>query len=89
MINFPKHTLAEAPPFTYCAVNMFGPFMIKQHRNEINHYEAIFTSRAVSIQITHSLDSDSFIQALRGVTPHRRNINSPINSVQKHAPNME
>ena len=72
MTNLPMHPLAEAPPFTFCAFNMFGPFMIKQQRNEIKHYGAMFTcmaSRAVTIEINHSLDSDFFIQALREVIP--------------------
>ena len=30
MADLPVHRLAEAPPFTYCKVDMFGPFMIKQ-----------------------------------------------------------
>ena len=68
MADLPVHRLAEAPPFTYCGVDMLGPFMIKQRRNEIKRYGAMFTcmvSRAVHIKITHSLNSDSFIQALR------------------------
>ena len=56
---------------------MFAPFVIKQHRNEIKRYETMFTcmtSRAVHIEIIHSLDSDSFIQALRQVIACRENI---------------
>ena len=56
---------------------MFGPFVIKQRRNEIKHYGAMFTcmaSRAVHINITHSLNSDSFIQALRLIIAHKGNI---------------
>ena len=56
---------------------MFGQFLIKQQRNEIKGYGAVFTSmasRAVQIKITHSLNSDSFIQALRQVIAHRGNI---------------
>ena len=71
------HRLAEAPPFTYCGVDMFGPFVIKQRRNEIKRYGTMFTcmtSRAVHFEITHSLNSDSFIQALRQVITRRGNI---------------
>ena len=68
MADLPVHRLADAPPFTYCWMNMFGPFVIKQRRNEIKRYRAMIicmASRAVHIEITHSLNSDSFIQALR------------------------
>ena len=75
--DLPVHRLAEATPFTYCGVDMFGPFVIKQQRNEIKHYGATFmcmASRAVHIEITHSLNSDTFIQALRPVIACRGNI---------------
>ena len=77
MADLPLHRLAEAPLFTYCRVDMFGPFVIKQQRNEIQRYGAMFTyiaSRAVHIEITHSLNSDSFIQALTPVFTCRGNI---------------
>ena len=77
MVDLPMHRLADAPPFTYWGVDMFGPFVIKQQRNEIKCYGAMFmcmASQAVHIGITHSLNSDSFIQALRSVTACRGNI---------------
>ena len=58
----------EVPPLTYCGVDMFGPFIIKQRRSEVKRYGGMFTcmnTRAVHIEVTHSLDIDSFIQALR------------------------
>ena len=56
---------------------MFGPFLIKQDRNEVKHYGTMFTcmgSRAVHIEINQSLDTDSFTQALRRVIARRGNI---------------
>ena len=56
---------------------MLGPFVIKQRRNEIKRCGAMFTcmaSRAMHIEIIHSLNSDSFRQALRQVTARRGNI---------------
>ena len=47
---------------------MFGPFIIKEGRKELKRYGAIFTclaSRAVHIEITISMEADSFILALR------------------------
>ena len=77
MSDLPVHRLAEVPPFTYGGVNMFGPFVIKQRRNKIKRYGAMFTcvaSRAVHVEITHSLNSDSFIEALRRAIARRGNI---------------
>ena len=46
MADLPMHRLAEAPPFTYYGVDMFGPFVIKQQRNEIKRYGAMFMCMA-------------------------------------------
>ena len=40
------HRLAAASPFIYCGANMFDPFVIKQQRNEIKYYGAMFTCMA-------------------------------------------
>ena len=66
--SLPTDRLNAAPPFTYSAVDMFGPFWIKEGRKEIKRYGALFTcmaSRAVHLEYTHTLDTDSFIMALR------------------------
>ena len=60
MADLPYCRVAEAPPFTFCGV-------VKQ-RSQIKRYGAMFTCiscQAVHIEITHSLDNDSFILALR------------------------
>ena len=67
----------EVPPFTYCRVDTFGPFIIKQRRSEVKRYGAMFTcmnSRAVYVEVTHSLNTVSFIQALRRIIARRGNI---------------
>ena len=56
---------------------MFGPFIIRQRRSEAKRYGAMFTcmnSRAVHIEVTHNLDTNSFKQALRGTFARRGNI---------------
>ena len=56
---------------------MFGPFIIKQRRSQVKRYGATFTCmscQAVHIEITHFLDTDSFILALRRLIARRENI---------------
>ena len=56
---------------------MFGPFLIKEGRKELKRYRALFTclaSRAVHIECTCSMDTDSFIQALLRFIARRGNI---------------
>ena len=79
MANLPACRLKEAAPFTHCGVDMFGPFTVKQRRSTVKRYGAMFTcmaSRAVHIEVTFSLDTDSFIIALRRLVPRRGNIRS-------------
>ena len=56
------------PPFSHVGMDCFGSFMVKQGRSQVKRYGCIFrclTVRAVHIEIAHSLDTDSFINALR------------------------
>ena len=67
MADVPQDRLKEEPPFTYCDVDMFGPFEIKQRGNTLKRYGALFTclaSHAIHIEMTKSMDTDSFILAL-------------------------
>ena len=74
MADLPSSRLMEVPPFTYCGVDMFGPFIIKQRQSEVKWYGAMFTcmnSCAVHIEVIHSLDTDTFIQVLRQIIARR------------------
>ena len=67
----------KAPPFTYCGVYLFGPFLVKERWSEMKRYGALLTclaSRAVHIEIVASMETDSFIMALRRVIERRGNI---------------
>ena len=77
MTDLPQDRFEQTPPFTYCAVDMFGPFVVKVKRSDMKSYGAMFTclaSRAVHIEVAHSLSTDSFIQALRRMVARRGNV---------------
>ena len=42
MADLPADRTKEAPPFTYCGVDMFGPFEIKERRTILKRYGALF-----------------------------------------------
>ena len=69
MADLPKERLTpEEPPFTSVGVNYFGPLYAQQGRSYVKRYGCTFTclsTRAVHIEITCSLNTDSFINALR------------------------
>ena len=68
MADLPKSRIEPAPPFTYCGVDFFGPWHVQRGRAVVKRYGALFTclaSRAVHIEVADSLETDSFINALR------------------------
>ncbi|XP_078494100.1 uncharacterized protein LOC113475732 [Ciona intestinalis] len=68
MADLPVDRTEESPPFTYSAVDFFGPFYIKERRSILKRYGVVFTcmaSRAVHLESANSLDTSSFINSLR------------------------
>ncbi|XP_068738639.1 uncharacterized protein [Montipora capricornis] len=69
MANLPQDRVTPSkPPFTYVGVDLFGPFPVRRGRTTAKRYGALFTCltiRAVHIEIVHSMDTESFINALR------------------------
>ena len=68
MADLPPDRVECGPPFTYCGVDLFGPFLVKERRSELKRYGVLFTclvSRSVHIEMAYSLSTDHFIQALR------------------------
>lgn len=68
LADLPQDRVEPAAPFTYSAVDYFGPFFVKEGRKEVKRYGVIFTcmaSRAIHIETANSLETDAFINALR------------------------
>ena len=43
MADLPTDRKTDEPPFTKCGVDMFGSFLIKEGRKELERYGALFT----------------------------------------------
>ena len=69
MASLPKDRVTpDKPPFTYTGVDCFGPFDVRRGRGKAKRYGVIFTCltlRAIHIEVANSLDTESFINALR------------------------
>ncbi|XP_070183219.1 uncharacterized protein [Littorina saxatilis] len=77
MADLPPERIDPSPPFTYCGIDCFGPFHVKDGRREVKRYGLIvtcFASRAIHIETLDDMSSDSFINALRIVVSMRGNI---------------
>ena len=67
MADLPVDRVEPWAPFSYCAVEFFGPFLIKEKRSEVKRYGVIFTcmaSRGVHLETANLLSTSSFITAL-------------------------
>lgn len=74
MADLPIDRVEPSPPFSYCGVDFFGPFLIKERRSEVKRYGVIFTcmaSRSIHLETANSLNTSSFISALSRFL-HRR-----------------
>ena len=67
MSDLPLERLTpDLPPFSYVGIDFFGPFSAKYGRGVCKRYGCIFTcmaTRAVHIEIAHSVNTDSFLGA--------------------------
>ena len=77
MAPLPSDRLCEEPPFTYCGVDLFEPFVTKEGRKELKCYGTLFTclsSRAIHTETVFSLNTDTFILCLCRFAGCRGNI---------------
>ena len=68
MADLPGSRTEPLPPFSFCGMDCFGPFVTKQGRKEYKRYGLLFTcmcSRAVHIEMLDDMTTDSFIIGLR------------------------
>lgn len=68
MADLPSERVDPSPPFTYCGMDCFGPFLIKQARKVHKRYGLLFTcfcSRAIHIEMLNDMSTDAFINGLR------------------------
>ncbi|XP_039546986.1 uncharacterized protein LOC120492801 [Pimephales promelas] len=68
MANLPSERLDPSPPFTYCGMDVFGPFIIKQSRKSYKRYGLLFTCfccRGIHIEMLDDMSTDAFINGLR------------------------
>ena len=75
MADLPEdRVIPNKPPFTFVGVDCFGPFTVKKGRSTVKRYSVLFTCltvRAIHIEIAHSLDTDSFLQAMQRFVSRR------------------
>ena len=79
MADLPPDRAKEEPPFTYFGVDMFRPFEIQERKMTFKWYDALFTclaSQAIHVEVTKTLETDSFILTLRRFIARRGNVKS-------------
>ncbi|XP_062846427.1 uncharacterized protein LOC134325915 isoform X2 [Trichomycterus rosablanca] len=68
MSDRPTERVEPSPPFTFCGMDCFGPFLTKQGRKQHKRYGLLLTcfcSRAIHIEMLEDMSTDAFINSLR------------------------
>lgn len=64
----PERTEAFKHPFTNTGIDYFGPYVVNIFRKTVKRYVVFFTclvTRAVHLEVTDSLNTDSFLMAFQ------------------------
>ena len=81
MADLPDYRVnADGAPFENVGIDYFGPFLVKGGRSQVKRYGLIVTcmsSRAVHLEIVHSLEVDACINAIRRFMARR----GPVKSI--------
>ena len=62
----PERLTPDKPPFAYTCIDFVGPFLVRVKRSRVKRCGCLFscmTTRAVHLEVTHTLDTDSFVCA--------------------------
>ena len=92
MSDLPEERLIEKPPFSYCGVDIFGSFLVTEGRKIYKRYGTMFIflcGRAVHIETTNSMTTDTFIQALSKLISRRGNPNQGLSKATMVATSLE
>ena len=74
-----ERVVADKPPFAHTGMDYFGPIDIKRGRSVVKRYGVIFTcmnSRAIHLEVAHSLNTDSCVNAIRRFVARRGSVES-------------
>ena len=77
---------AERPPLIYTGTDLFGPFFTTRGRSQIKMYGVIFSclsTRAVHLEVTSSISTDSFICTFRRFLARRGAVKMKDDSLSK------
>jgi hypothetical protein len=88
MASLPQDRLEPAPPFSKVGVDYFGPILVKHLRKQEKRYGCLFTclvTRAVHLEVAKSIETYSFINALRRFIARR---GSPTNIYSDNGTNF-
>ncbi|XP_067951385.1 uncharacterized protein [Watersipora subatra] len=80
MSSLPQERSESLPPFSYCGVDCFGPFLVKDRRTKLKRYGLMITclaSRVFHIELLDDLTTSAFINGIR----HVMAIRGPIREI--------
>ncbi|XP_067933074.1 uncharacterized protein [Watersipora subatra] len=70
MASLPHERSSQSPPFSYCGIDCFGPFMVKDRRTELKRYGLMVTclaNRAVHLEVLDDMSTTAFVNGIRNV----------------------